>query len=105
MIQYHSDAGCPHARLRHPEAKSLGPDGKPCTADTRGLLQRAHITAGSPRYVGKETSSMWEQGDDLSMMTDVEDVGHKVPEYRRKKVVLPDSLKDEMRKIGLRKLR
>jgi len=29
----------------HPEAKSLGPDGKPCEFDTRGLLQRAHIVA------------------------------------------------------------
>ena len=30
--------------IRHPEAKSLGPDGTTCTAETRGLLQRAHIT-------------------------------------------------------------
>ena len=32
----------------HPEAKSLGPDGKPCEFDTRGLLQRAHIAANWP---------------------------------------------------------
>src|SRR5450755_2444803 len=24
--------------MQHPEAKSLGPDGEPCTAETRGLL-------------------------------------------------------------------
>ena len=29
----------------HPEAKGLGPDGKPCKFDTRGLLQRAHVVA------------------------------------------------------------
>jgi len=29
----------------HLEAKSLGPDGKPCDFRTRGLLQRAHVTA------------------------------------------------------------
>ncbi len=40
--------------IRHPEAKSLGPDGKPCTVETRGLLQRAHITAGRVRYIDKE---------------------------------------------------
>jgi hypothetical protein len=44
--------------IRHPEAKSLAPDGKTCTADTRGLLQRAHITAGMIRHIDKETSSM-----------------------------------------------
>jgi hypothetical protein len=38
----------------HPEAKSLGPDGKACEFDTRGLLQRAHITANwPPIYIGK----------------------------------------------------
>jgi len=29
----------------HPEAKSLGPNGRPCDFDTRGLLQRAQIVA------------------------------------------------------------
>jgi len=38
-----------------------------CTADTRGLLQRASITAGTPRYVGKKTDRRWEQGEDLSL--------------------------------------
>lgn len=32
--------------LRHPEAKSVAPDGTPCVADTRGLLKRASIVAG-----------------------------------------------------------
>jgi len=54
--------------VRHPEAKSLGPDGQPCTEETRGLLQRGHITAGHLRYVDKETYSMWSQSDDLSVL-------------------------------------
>jgi hypothetical protein len=54
---------------RHPEAKSLGPDGKPCDSDTRGLLQRAHITANwPPVYIGKETDRRWEEGEDLSLL-------------------------------------
>jgi hypothetical protein len=65
--------------IRHPEAKSLGPDGEPCTEDTRGLLQRAHITAGQIRYVDKETSSMWSQGDDLSVLSD-DEVGFRIVE-------------------------
>jgi len=92
--------------IRHPEAKSLGPDGKPCTAETRGLLQRAHITAGRIRYIDKETSSMWAQGDDLSVISDNDETGFRVIEYgRRRRVTLPDPVKDEMREMGLRELR
>jgi len=92
--------------IRHPEAKSLGPDGKPCTAETPGLLQRAHITAGKIRYIDKETSSMWEQGDDLSVVTDYDETGFRVIEYGKgRKVMIPDSAKHEMRSMGLRELR
>jgi len=90
--------------IRHPEAKSLGPDGKPCTADTRGLLQRAHITAGRIRYVDKETTSMWAQGDDLSVVTDHNETGFRVIEYgKSRKIVLPDSLKREIKKAKLQR--
>jgi len=90
----------------HAEAKSLGPDGKPCTAETRGLLQRAHITAGRVRYIDKETSSMWAQVDDLSVVTDNDETGFRVIEYgTRKKVTVPDSVKHAMRDVGLRELR
>jgi hypothetical protein len=93
--------------IRHPEAKSLGPDGTPCTAETRGLLQRAHITAGRIRYIDKETTSMWAEGDDLSVVTDNEETGFRVVEYGKgRKVILPNSVKHEMREIvGLRELR
>lgn len=93
--------------IRHPEAKSLGPDGKPCTPETRGLLQRAHITAGRIRYIDKETTSMWAEGDDLSVITDNDEAGFRVVEYGKgRKVVLPNSVKHEMREIvGLRELR
>jgi hypothetical protein len=92
--------------ILHPEAKSLGPDGKPCTAETRGLLQRAHITAGRIRYIDKETSSMWAQGDDLSVVTDNDETRFRVIEYgRRKRLTLPVSVKDEMIAAGLRDLR
>jgi hypothetical protein len=53
----------------HPEAKSLGPDGKPCEFDTRGLLQRAHIVANwPPVYIGKESDRHWEESEDLSLL-------------------------------------
>jgi len=56
------------AYQQHPEAKSLAPDGGPCEADTRGLLQRAPIIAGELRYIGKETDRKWEEGEDISML-------------------------------------
>ncbi len=92
--------------IRHPEAKSLGPDGKPCTAETRGLLKRAHITAGRIRYIDKETSSMWAHSDDLSVVADYDETGFRVIEYgKSRKIVLPDSLKREIEEIKLRELR
>jgi hypothetical protein len=63
----------------HPEAKSLGPDGKPCESDTRGLLQRAHIVANwPPIYIGKESDKHWEEGEDMSLLE------FKAIEYKRK---------------------
>ena len=52
----------------HPEAKSLGLDGKPCEFDTCGLLQRAHIVAGEHIPIGKESDRHWEEGEDISLL-------------------------------------
>ncbi len=82
----------------HPEAKSLAPDGAPCEAGTRGLLQRAHITAGILRYVGKETDRKWEEGDEISVLE------FKATEFgRAKKVVADPLIADKIRAIGIRK--
>ncbi len=58
-----------HRYMKHPEAKSLAPDGGPCKSDTRGLLQRAHVVAGEFHRIGKESDRRWEEGDDLESMT------------------------------------
>jgi hypothetical protein len=90
--------------IRHPEVKSLGPDRNPCTEETRGLLQRAHVTAGRVRYIDKETSSMWAHSDDLSVITDNDETGFRVVEYgKNRKVVLPDSLKREIQETKLQR--
>lgn len=82
----------------HPEAKSLAPDGGPCEAGTRGLLQRAHIIAGEFRYIGKETDRKWEEGDDLSVLD------FKATEFgRSKKVGATEDVKAHIRKIGINK--
>ncbi len=90
--------------IRHPEVKSLGPDGTTCIAETRGLLQRAHITAGRIRFIDKETSSMWAQNDDLSVITDNDEAGFRIVEYgKSRKVVLPDSLKHDIEEAKLQR--
>ena len=82
----------------HAEAKSLAPDGTPCRGDTKGLLQRAHIVAGQLRYIGKETDRKWEEGDDTSVLE------FKTTEYgRAKKVVATEEVKNEIKKIGIKK--
>jgi len=46
---------------------------------------------------------MWAQGDDLSVVTDNDETGFRVIEYgRRRKIVLSDSVRNEMREMGLR---
>ncbi len=84
---------------KHPEAKSLAPDGTPCTCDTRGLLQRSSVTAASRRYVGKETDRRWEQGEDLSL------VEFTSFEYQQsKQAVAGEDIKNDILKFGIRKL-
>ena len=85
------------AYREHPEAKFLGSDGEPCDKLTRGLLRRSHIVANRHRYIGKETSRRWEQGDDLSM------VDFRCTEYSDGKTVADQELRKRIAEIGIRK--
>jgi hypothetical protein len=81
---------------RHPEAKSLAPDGSACTAETKGLLKRAVIIAEEIRYVGKETDRKWEEGDEISLLD------FSATEYgRREKVVASEDVKAAIQRIGI----
>jgi hypothetical protein len=53
---------------RHPEFKSLAPDGTPCKGDTRGRLKRCPVIASGFRLIGKETERGWEEDDDISTL-------------------------------------
>ena len=87
--------------LGKPETKSLAPDGTPCTGATRGLLQRARITAGKLVPVGKETDRRWEQGEDPSMI----DSDIYIFEKRTKLVIADPSERKKWAAIGLRRLK
>jgi hypothetical protein len=80
------------------ESKSLAPDGSPCVARTRGVLQRASVTAGRQHYVGKETDRRWEFGDDLSVLRS------KSMEYRPRTTVADAKLREQVATAGVRAL-
>ena len=82
----------------HPEAKFLGHDGNPCDSITRGLLRRSHIVANRHRYIGKETSRRWEQGDDMSM------VDFRCSEYAGGKMKADEQTRKRIVGIGIRKV-
>ena len=46
----------------HPEAKSLGPDGKRCSRRTIGLLRRRPLSKASLHTIGKEANKIEERG-------------------------------------------
>jgi len=92
--------------MQHPEAKSLGPDRKPCKGDTRGLLGRAHIIAAKHRQISKEHDRRWEEGDDLESLSFVP-LEYKQPGERAENtgLVLPsERLIRKIKKIGIREL-
>src|SRR5437667_3368475 len=72
--------------LSRAESKFCTPNGSTCTSKTIGLLVRRHIVAGEFHYVGKEASTRWAGGPDLSMMTEagvIEPTDDTFREYER----------------------
>jgi len=61
------------------ESKFCTPNGGTCTSKTVGLLVRRHIVAGEFHYVGKEASTRWASGPDLSMLAEAGATGPICP--------------------------
>ena len=84
--------------LSRAESKFCDPNGGVCTPRTIGLLTRRHIVAGEFHFIGKEASTRWAGGVDLSMMPEaglLDPAGETSREYER--VVDPKYL-DQIRK-------
>jgi len=83
---------------KHAEAKSLGPDGKPCSSQAAGLLRRIPIIAADEfRIIGKETNRRWEEEEDISLFNS------KVVEYRpaqTRRMASDPVLRNEMLEIA-----
>jgi hypothetical protein len=56
--------------LSRAESKFRAPNGGVCNSKTVGLLVRRHIVAGEFHFIGKEASTRWAGGVDLSMLAD-----------------------------------
>ena len=56
----------------HPKPNSAGPNGRPCTRSTRGLITRLHVNAASIYYVGKESNFLGEVESEF--LHDLDDV-------------------------------
>jgi hypothetical protein len=94
--------------LSRSESKFCTPNGSTCTSKTIGLLVRRHVIAGEFHYIGKEASTRWGSGPDLSMM---DEAGALVPtdktfrEYER--VVDPkylEQIRSEARQFSTKRL-
>jgi hypothetical protein len=81
---------------RHPEFKSLAPDGSPCKADTRGLLRRCPVTATGFHFIGKETERGWEQDDDVSTLLP------ELVRYQRNTATPAQSLQQRLQQVSLK---
>jgi len=60
--------------LSRAESKFCTPNGEACTSKTIGLLARRHIVAGEFHFIGKEASTRWASGVDLSMLAEAGDL-------------------------------
>jgi hypothetical protein len=84
----------------HPEAKSLGTDGKPCGRGTMGLLQRRPATAGEIKLIGKESNRLEDRSTGLLTIGELDEwltVYHDDDGWRR--ITLP-----RLRELGARRV-
>lgn len=80
---------------RHPEYKSLAPDGTPCNAESQGLLRRYPVNARGFHLIGKETERGWEQSEDISTLLPY------LIHYGQRAGIARNTLREQLQKIPL----
>lgn len=83
--------------LARAESKFCTPNGSTCTSKTIGLLVRRHIVAGEFHYIGKETSTRWGGGPDLSMMDEAAELDPTHETFREYERIVDAKYLDEFR--------
>ncbi len=84
--------------VKHPEYKSLAPDGNPCKADSHGLLKRYPVTADEFHLIGKETEHGWEQAEDISTLLP------SLVRYREKSTIPSTQVQQTLKQCSLGEL-
>jgi hypothetical protein len=80
---------------KHPEQKSLAPDGTPCSSETAGLLQRYPVVATKFKFIGKETERGWEQSEDISTLLP------RLKHYGENRNLVDEQLQKHLNQISL----
>ncbi len=83
--------------LSRTESKFCTPNGGTCTSKTVGLLVRRHIVAGEFHHIGKEASTRWASGPDLSMMAEAGSLDQADETFREYQRVVDEKYLDEIR--------
>ena len=83
--------------LSRVESKFCAPNGGVCTSKTVGLLVRRHIVAGEFHFIGKEASTRWAGGVDLSMLPAAGALDPADETCREYKRVVDEKYLDEIR--------
>ncbi len=83
--------------LSRAESKLCTRNGATCTSKTIGLLVRRHIVAGEFHYIGKEASTRWAGGPDLSMMDEAAELDPTHETFREYERVVDAKYLDEIR--------
>jgi hypothetical protein len=83
--------------LSRAESKFCTPNGGTCTGKTIGLLVRRHIVVGEFHYIGKEASTRWASGPDLSMMAEAGALDPTDETFREYERVVDPKYLDEIR--------
>ena len=86
--------------LSRAESKFCDPNGGTCTPRTVGLLARRHVVAGEFRCIGKEASTRWAGGVDLSMLPDAEAVDAADETCREYERVVDPTYVDKIRTLA-----
>lgn len=84
--------------LSRTESKFCTPNGSPCTRKTIGLLVRRYIVAGEFHYIGKEASTRWAGGVDLSMMSEAGALDPADETFREYERIVDPRYLDEIRR-------
>jgi hypothetical protein len=83
--------------LSRTESKFCTSNGSTCTSQTIGLLMRRHIVAGEFHYIGKEASTRWAGGVDLSMLAEAGDLDPADETCRQYEGVVDSKYLDQIR--------